>query len=204
MTSSSTSSSFVGGWMIWANPAKATIPICVPSPWRCDERRGGLLGGHEAVRRDVGRAHAPRHVHREHDGRPAVRHRNDRRRPCHRDDQAAEPDQEQRERQVATDPRRARDRHADERQAREAEAGPTPSQRPDPDDDERREGDEEHEQGRPQERHGAPVDIVMACVRTSAATPGRRRRSSANPAAANNGVSSNGSVRTTSLLPTSS
>ena len=73
MTSSRTSSSFVGAWTISANPANATMPICVSVVLALDERRGGLLGGDEPVGRDVGRAHAPRHVHREDDRRPAGR-----------------------------------------------------------------------------------------------------------------------------------
>ena len=75
-----------------------------------DERGGGRrLGGEQAVRRDVGRAHAARHVHRQDHGRPAGGTRRSTGRAM-RHDEAAEPEQEQRERQVAPDPRRPRAR----------------------------------------------------------------------------------------------
>ena len=198
MTSSSTSSSLVGAWTISANPANATMPICVPPSWPSTNdaaassaamsRLGGMSVAHMLRDTSIARTTVVR----------LVGHRDDRRRPGHREHQAAEPDDEQRERQVAAEPRRARDGRADERQAREAHAGPPPSQRPDPDDDEHRQDDQQHEPG------ASATGSVMASARTSAATSARRRAAARTRAPASSGVSSNGSVRTTSRLPTSS
>ncbi len=101
----------------------------------------------------------------------------------------AEPEREQRERQVPADPRRARRGLADQRQAREAHAGARPAERPDADPDEDRQRDEQHEQLGPQERHG-----IRPNQRSDPTPP---TSSSRNPSPARIGVSSNGSVRTT-------
>ena len=59
--------SLVGGWITAARPLKATRPISEPGRLAGHERHGRLLGGLEAGGVDVGRAHAPGHVHREQD-----------------------------------------------------------------------------------------------------------------------------------------
>ena len=120
-----------------------------------DERRGGLLGGDEPVRRDVGRAHAARHVHREDDGRPTARDRDDGRRPGDREDQARRARAGTARTAGAGGSATSAGRRADERQAREPDAGPSASQRPDPNDDEHRQGDEEHQQAPGQAPHGS-------------------------------------------------
>ena len=196
MTSSSTSSSFVGAWTISANPANATMPICVPLSWfstkdeaassAATSRLGGMSVAHmlrdtsiarTTVVRLVGTGTiaAGRAIASTRLPSPSTNSANGRWRRIHDD------------RGTATRTSDRLEKRTPVRRRRSA---------PDPDADEHRQHGEEHEQGRPQERHG-----IRPNQRSDATPP---TRSSANPSAANSGVSSNGSVRTTSRLPTSS
>ena len=147
MTSSRTSWSFVGAWTISANPANATIPICVVAPCRSMNEDAAVLGGDAAG----SAAMSVEHMLRETSSaritvvwpvgtgtmRPAA--------PSRRSGWPSAM-QDQRERQVPADPRRARQSLVDERQAREAQARPPPAQGPDPGADEHRQHGQQEEQ----------------------------------------------------------
>ena len=143
-----------------------------------DERRRRGLRGEQSVGRDVGRAHAPRHVHREDDGRLAGRQADDVHRPGHGDREGADREHEQRERQVAPDPRGAGRRLADQRKTGIPQPGTSAPQVPDPDgDQDRHQAEQQEERRRQQVRHGSRPsqarDATPPTSRTSRPTPAK-------------------------------
>ena len=108
------------------------MPICVAGLLALDERDGGLLGGLQAVRRDIGRAHAARHVDRQDDRRLVRRHADDRHRARQGDDQAGQRRAMNSANGQMPPQLRARQRRAHQRQARIAyRETPPPPQHPD-------------------------------------------------------------------------
>ena len=156
-----------------------------------DERRCRLLCRRQPAGRDVGGAHAARHVHDHQDRGLAGGHADDRggSRECHHD--RGDGRREQRERQVATHPRGAGSRRRHQRQAREPDRGPAaaPLDHEVQRDERRHQQQQQHQERCPQQGHGRRPSHA------SAATPPRVR--SARPSAATSDVTSVVSVSTT-------
>ena len=151
MTSRSTSWSVVGVWTTSANPANATMPICVESlclPMNDDaadsaasNRFGWMSVAHMLRETSIARMTVvrPAGTFTTWTGRASAH------------DQADKPEREQREGQVPTYPRRPTDRLAHERKARIAQGGLAAAQQPGPRDDEGHDGDQECQRPRCEE-----------------------------------------------------